>query len=376
MNIALQFAVATAVLLLSAMAARASPHTQHFTVECATGRTITEALAAGDSRKPLVITVNGTCNEFVVITRDDVTLEGDSISGGTVNGPNGNGYPIRVAANRVTIDRLTVTGGLDGILVLHAANAVINNSVIQNTSRDGIHIIDSHARIVSCTIQNAGGHGVNVQNTGVQVNNTQILDNSGSGIYSRLNSALNANGNTIRSNGGSGVYLYMGSSAFFNSNTISNNGTDSNSNFERNGILVNESRVNLTLNTITNNPGNGVKGVWAGVDMFNNTVSYNGGGGIWAFGTTLGMNGDTVTYNQGGGVSYSVHATGGIFGATIENNAGNGIFLEHASKLILFQPPTSVMGNSPWGLECVGQETSVNDTSLLNGNVSPNCTGF
>ena len=375
MKIALQFAVATAVLLLSAMAARASPHTQHFTVECATGRTITEALATGDSRKPLVITVSGTCNEFVVISRDDVTLEGDSISGGTVNAPNATGFAVTVEANRVTIDRLTVTGGLDGILVRHAAMAIVSNSTIQNTNRYGINIIDSHARILNCTVQKAGSHGVSLQNSGVQVNNSQIFDNGASGIYSRMNSGLNANGNNIHSNGGTGVYLYMDSSGFFTGNTISNNGTDSTSNFERNGILVSFSNANLTGNTIENNSGNGVKGVAARVDMFSNTVRDNGGGGVWAFGTFLGMSGDTVKTNQGYGVLFNVHSTGSIFGAFIENNFGNGISLAQGSKLILSQP-TSVVGNSALGLDCFGAGTYVNDTSLLSGNVSPNCTEF
>jgi len=376
MKISLQLAPAAAALLLSAMAAAASAQTQHLTVQCSAGQTIARALSAGDIRRPLVITVNGTCNEFVVISRDDVTLEGDSISGGTVSAPNATGAAIWVRASRVTIDRLHVIGGRDGIFLDGTPYALVSNSAIQETANVGLRVMGGHARILGCTVQKAGSHGVFVQNASVQINNSQIVDNGDSGIYVQMNSGLNAYGNTIQSNGGSGVWMYMGSSGFLNSNTISNNGTDPNSNFEQNGILVNESRANLTLNTITNNPGNGVKGVAAaGVDMFNNTVTNNSGGGVGTLGTSLGMSWDKVSYNQGYGVSFGAHSTGTILGATIENNAGNGIFLEQASKLILSQP-TSVAGNSPWRLECIGQKTSVNDTSLLNRNVSPNCTGF
>jgi hypothetical protein len=66
-----------AVALLAAGAiSSASAEPIAFTVDCARGQTIGAALARGDARKPLTVFVRGTCNEYVQVTRDDVTLVG------------------------------------------------------------------------------------------------------------------------------------------------------------------------------------------------------------------------------------------------------------------------------------------------------------
>jgi hypothetical protein len=168
---------------------------QTFTVDCTKGQTISAALDNGDARKPMVLTVQGSCNENVTIARDDVTLQGDPKVGATVNGSSA-AATIAVLANRVTIDRLGVTGSNNGVLVHGAFNAVIKNSVIQNSAQNGIFVLVGHARITNNTIQYAGSHGVSLQGGNALLSNNVIQYNVVAGVH--LQSAtVNATSNTI-----------------------------------------------------------------------------------------------------------------------------------------------------------------------------------
>jgi hypothetical protein len=129
---------------------------QTFAVDCAKGQTISAALDKGDSRKPMVLIVQGTCNENVAITRDDVTLQGDATKSALINGPSG--LPtITVRASRVTLDRLAVRGGTQGITLMGGSNVDITNSNIQYAASQGIGITGTSAvNVTNCTV--AHGH--------------------------------------------------------------------------------------------------------------------------------------------------------------------------------------------------------------------------
>ena len=109
-------ALATVVTLIAiGLMPTASAQTLTVTVDCSRGQTITHALRQGDSRKPLVVVVRGTCNEHVSISRDDVTLRGQPGTEATVNGPDSGTDTIVILKDTVNIEDLTVTGGFNGI---------------------------------------------------------------------------------------------------------------------------------------------------------------------------------------------------------------------------------------------------------------------
>ena len=81
------------------------------TVNCSAGQTIKQALAlsgGGAGPKQLVITVSGTCNENVVITRDDVTINTSGVAPGpTINAQDPNQPAIQLEGSR----RIVIDGG-------------------------------------------------------------------------------------------------------------------------------------------------------------------------------------------------------------------------------------------------------------------------
>jgi hypothetical protein len=108
---------ATVALLATTLSGVASGQSITLAVDCSRGQTIADAIARGDARKPLVLLIRGTCNEYVNIARDDVTLRGDPGSGGAINGPGSAAAAVTVQAQRSALENLTVTGGFNGVTV-------------------------------------------------------------------------------------------------------------------------------------------------------------------------------------------------------------------------------------------------------------------
>ena len=108
-------------------------------VDCAKGQTIAGAIARGDERKPLVVNIRGTCNEFVDDqASENVTLHGDPTA--AINAPNTDADVIFVGANGVTLENLTLTGGYYGVRVNGTFRTIVSNCVIQDTRMDGVRV--------------------------------------------------------------------------------------------------------------------------------------------------------------------------------------------------------------------------------------------
>jgi len=384
-------------------------------VSCGTAQTIARALRQGDERKPLVVVVDGTCTENVVVDRDDVTLvAGDG--GGTVNGPDPNASTIAVIANRATIDGLTVTGGLNGIRGEGAKAMTIANCIVHNTGRNGIVFFrGTSGRVDTCTVQNNPRDGVSVESSSASVVNSSVSHNARVGINLTdgssgrigVDDSNGAAGNMITNNGSNGLHITIGSTAFVGANTISGNGANPAAALGRFGInVINSTADIIGLNTITANANHGIfarsSSLLVGDTNFGfssvNTISGNGtavpsSAGIFGFvGTSLVLRNATISGNNGFGVGLSLRSSAQMSGNTIQNTmgfppTGDGIRLIFGSGLFIDPPPAApntVTGNSGWGLNCTDGEASVVNAPLLIvappannlGGVSPACTGF
>jgi len=341
----------TATLLATAVIGSASAQTMSFTVDCGQGQTISAALEQGDSRKPLVVNVQGACNESVTIARDNVTLLGDPSGGTAINAPGSNTNVVTVQGNGVTLENLVLTGGNNGISFSGGFRSRIRNCMIQGASADGIHVFAGDVRVTNSTIQGSGANGVTVVRGGsVAISGgSQILANANIGIHATGNAVVSTNGDTISDNGTNGVLLDNGSQGTFYNSTISRNGAE--------GLLA---------------------VVGANASIANNTISENGGDGVVGYlGTTLWLAENVINSNTGSGVVGNGHATVQIGGATINNNMGDGIVLMLGSKLVLQEPSaTQSNGNAGFGLWCGDDESSVNDLGLLSTDGNVNCTGY
>jgi len=324
-----------------------------YSVDCSKGQTISHAINRGDARASLVVQIKGTCNESVLIDRNNVALLGDPDAGARIEAPEGSPYAVAIEGDRVTLENLTIVGGRFGIRSSGAFRAIVRSCLIQNAVEDGIRVWVGDVRLQETTIQGAGANGLRIMRGGsVAIGNSLILDNARDGIYAEQNAAVTVNNNTIRGNQSNGVTLHSASQGDFGGNEISQNmGT---------GLLVQAGST---------------------ADIDDNTVSDNQGDGIIGYlGATLVLHGNNVTGNLGSGLVGSAHSTVQVGGAHIIGNLGDGIVMMLGSKLILEEPATEVFTNGNFGVWCGDDESSLNEPVLLNtwGNPAGEiyCTGF
>ena len=395
--------VAATVLATSIPVAFAGPpgHTNTFTVDCNRHQTISDAIARGDERRPLVVNVRGTCREFVAITRANVTLRGDPSA--EIVAPNQQGDLVTVSADRVTLQDLTLTGGLTGLYQDHQPTFAAQNVVIQDTSGVGVRVRVGDARLIGCTVQRSGGIGVTVVRGGTAIlsNGSQVLDSAGPGISAAQHGVVSLANSTVMRSGAEGIVLSEGSRGNISASVIKDNGAV--------GLNVGTSASASVIDTTIsgNGTGDGPQGdgvmLWGGaqahiaggnviidnrdegIDVAGAASAYitgarvagNGGNGILGY---MGANlvlGNLVIENNGAvGVFCAADCTAQMENMSIHGNTGDGINLSFDSTLMLVGAPIDLVGNGGWGIYCHDAESSVNDKGLVNGSVSPTCTGF
>jgi len=376
-------ALAVAVFVPGVFISVSAHDGQTFTVNCSRGQTIAKALELGDARTPLVLTIRGMCKENVVITRDRVTLQGDPPRVATVQAVNPKAHAIEVRATWVSINGLTVTGGLNGIMATGVSALSVTNSVIQNAAQSGVNLGAGFGWLEGNTIQNNGSNGLTLQAAQAYVANGEITTNVGSGILLNNNSTLIVSGTSIGANGASGVYVQR-SDANIMQATITGNGTNLNliENLRR-GVSGLQSTIEIRNSNITNNTGRGIAvEIGSSLDVGSTAVTGNGHEGVFIYGGSSGhLTGGTVSGNNLDGVSVGVNSTAQIVdGATISSNAQNGITVYAGSKLWMFNPIT-IGANAHYGLACNDGESSAANVALIlfspaNGWGNGSCSGY
>jgi len=357
------------------------------TVDCSHGQTVSAALGRLWTIPlpiPVVISIHGSCNEFVTISRDNVTLHGDPSA--AITAPNSGSDLVSVFANGVTLENLTLTGGNYGVRNNHSFGLTINNSVIQGSQSDGVRVIAGETRVIGgSTIQNAGGNGIFAIRGGAVglAPNTHVLANAGAGIYAVQNAAVTVTGSTISDNGSHGVFLDAASQASISGSTIANNGRDPNQ--DGNGIHVYQSQATITSgNNILNNRQDGIAVIGGAVATIdNNNVQGNGRHGVDGYlAPAIVMHGNTISGNgfanhDGMGIYCVINCTLQISGATITGNAVTGINMAIGSSLVFqFQEPkTNGTGNGGADLWCGDPSTHVANLGSFIG-TGPTCTPF
>jgi len=173
-------------------------------VNCARGGTVASALAlAPRTTAGLTITIKGTCVEAVNQVSGNVTLQGAS-SGDGLQAPGASSNPVLgISGAGVTLDNLTLSGGVNALLVRSGATATGNNLVIEGSSS-----------------RNVLANGV------ITLNSSTIEDSSGDGIDALSGGVVFLNGGTVRNNSrglqvGSGSYLLVDAGTVISNNTPS-----------------------------------------------------------------------------------------------------------------------------------------------------------
>lgn len=367
-------------LLAAGMVAPVSAQTLSFTVDCASGQSIEQAVTRGDARKPLLLIVRGTCNESVTISRDDVTLRGDPQVGGTVVGVTGRDT-ILISASRVNIEDLNVVGGNIGIRLQGPFFAGVSNSSVRDTSGNGILVRAGDIAISGTTVDGAGNSALALhRGASARVLNSRFLNSRYAGVFANTNSTADVSGSEMTANGSHGAQFEGSSHGTLRNNLISGNAAS--------GIVVSESQATIAENTITTNGAHGVLAQAAAtVGLSGNTISANEQSGVVGYlGPTLVLYPNDISGNGGNGVFCRANCTLQISGATITDNGDIGVSVMLASRVIFSGPDiTYGGGNRGWvDLWCGDKESSVDGAEGLTvdggvffeGSVADTCTGF
>ena len=374
-------------------------------VGCADGDTIAEALRKGED-KSLVITVQGTCQENVTIARDDVTIEGDPVTGGGLTGPDPALHTISIdGARRVVIRNLTVTGGRNGISGAGGASFTVQDSTIHNSSGVGIGVFqNSRALIHHNTITNHPEDAIAVVGSSDATITANVIRGSGQEALLVANSSSarigrtdsgDPAGNTIEQNTIEGILITRASVGDLVANTIQNNGALTPTNpFGTAGVSV-------IQNSVVRMRGG-------------NTIQANGGGGIFLRSSSLRAGrevsvADAIKDNTASGIAAEENSDIDLRdGTSVSGNTAHGLFLEHGARLrirdssvtnngfqgIVLQRASSarllagvtINGNGTsgfpgsFGIFCGDNESSFVGAFAGNGGTggltSPGCTGF
>ena len=365
-------------------------------VDCGAGGSIASALATGAAR----IIVRGACTGPVVIARDDVTLEGDPTAGASILGIDAEANTVVVTGHRVTLQRLTVSGGRNGITGLGASNFNVRNVTVRAVARNGIvYANGSNGAADGCTVESNPRDGIVVDGANARVVNSIVTGNrhgivfvNGSNGGIGITDRGAAGGNIVQSNTGTGILISSGSFAIVGLNQVLQNGT---------GVGVFQSTASIAGgNVITGNPGGGlvttaskvVLGDAAPTGSTVSTFSGNGTltqtGGVFAgIGTSMILRDADISSNNGAGLIISLRSQVQMSGTRIQNNASDGIRLVLGSALLPLNPVNTVSGNTAFGVNCSDPEASVVNlvgptppivalSGNLGGNIASACTQF
>jgi hypothetical protein len=324
------------------------------TVSCAKGGKVTSALAlAPRTTAGLTITINGTCVEAVDQVPANVTLTGAS-SGDGLQAPDTSSNPVLgITGVGVTIDNLTISGGVNALLVRSGASAVGNNLVIEGSSSQNV-LARGLVTFNSATIEHSNGDGIDAISGGIVFLNGGTVGNNSRGVLIGGNSYLLATAGTVISNNTAahGVLVSGGWLSVFAA-TIEGNKLDGIATFVGGVVYI------ASPGVVGSNGRDGVRVQGGVVHVAGGVISNNAEYGISVFnsGTAVLDSNAVVASNAANGVLIedgTVNVGNGDGSATIQSNGSNGIYLKTNSVGFFNNSGNKIVSNKGWGILCDG----------------------
>ena len=368
------------------------------TVRCGKGKTIADVL--GEHHGPLIIQIVGTCQENVIVQRNDVTLAAGA-PGAAIQATDPTVDTLTITADRFVLDGLSVTGGRNGITVA-GGQAQLRKCTTRGAGSGivgGIGILFSQGAsgsVDQCDSSGNPADGIFLDGAVVTITNSKFTGNKRNGVFVfggstariGLSSVFAPGPNTISDNAANGIHVSLNSMVLIHGNTVTGNGTNAGSPLGRFGILLFHSRADLPGgNTISANFGPGIvvtgSSAVIGDPGFGlpsvNVISGNSTAGAAqgiaiALGSAVVLRNATVDKNNGTGVAVSGRSTLSVFSGTLTNHSGNGLQVSQGSAVLFQVPPASISPNTPFDLKCLDGESSF--SGQPGGTPNIDCTGF
>ena len=304
-----------------AQSATPQPAQRTVEVDCSAGGSLAHALAEHGS--DTTFNISGTCMERVIITHNDVTIDGGgSAVLDAADDPEGMVVHV-VGARNVTVRDITVQNGQQGILIEQLSTITLEGVVSQQNSSHGVEVIQSHAVATNLRSHDNGRVGLIVnRNSQVRLTDSTLEANGISGLVLFSSAIARLEGaNVIHDNAAQGVTLGLGGMIFSIGAelTIENNGAE--------GFFLQQGGSAQFLGgtiTVRGNDGDGIA-----LDLGSTLVL--GIGDFDVPGEVL------VEDNNGDGVSLeaaSYLANEAIMPLTVRSNTGDGVYVD-ASHLRL-----------------------------------------
>jgi hypothetical protein len=324
------------------------------TVSCAKGGKLASALAlAPRTTAGLTITIAGTCVEAVDQVPGNVTLQGAS-SGDGLQAPAASSNPVLgISGAGVTLDNLTISGGVTALQVRSGASAAGNNLEIEGSSSRNV-LANGVVTLNSSTIENSKGDGIDVLSTGTVFLNGGTVRNNSRGVLIGDGSYLAATAGAVISDNTTnhGVEVAGGSLTIFAA-TIKNNPLDGVQLFGGGIVFIGSPGV------VGPNGRDGVRANGGVVHVQGGVISNNGEYGISVFhsGTAILDTSTVVTSNAANGVLIedgTLNVGNGDGSATIQSNGANGIYLKTNTVGFFNNAGNKIVNNKGWGILCDG----------------------
>jgi hypothetical protein len=322
------------------------------TVSCTKGGKVASALAlAPRTTAGLTITINGTCVEAVDQVPGHVTLQG-ALSGDGLQAPLASSNPVLgISGAGVTLDNLTISGGVTALWVHSGASAVGNNLVIEGSSGRNV-MANGVITLNSSSIESSSGHGIDALSGGIVFLNGGTVRNNARGLQVGSASYVAGAGTVISDSTATGAAVT--GALTVSSGTIENNSPD--------GINVNNGGIAALLGglaVVKSNARDGVQVFGGSVRSLGGVISNNGRHGISVFnsGTAILDTGAVVAANGANGVLVedgTVNVGNGDGSVTIQSNSANGVYLKTNSVGFFNNAGNQIVSNGGWGILCDG----------------------
>ncbi len=290
-----QLRTVAAVLLLAA-ASFAHADDDVIIVNCSRGASLPLAVKFAPPNSTL--SIFGTCKGAVNITKDGLTLEGNKSA--VVTASNSDVITVN-GAERVAINHLTLSGGVNGMVVENNAQAGLLGTTVTGNAADGVLVLGSS----SVTL-----------NGGVSVTGNAVF-----GIDVEASSALLLTGsNSVTGNGVFGIQVNNGSSiSLTNANlSLQNNTLGMQLGTNASGFLDQTSQINASNNFSD------------GITIVSGAHVVNFGGSITSSGNAI----HGVSINSKGGMDMDAGSQ-----LVVSSNGQDGVHMERNSVMTVFNNP-------------------------------------
>lgn len=369
---------ACAVLTLTLSSSRV--FAANLIVDCsgATPGALTSLQAAIDSLNvtgPHTITVvPGACTENISIINHQRITIASSGAGATFNG-GGRDVFIVGGSTAITFVQISAANGNRGFFISRASEVTIRGASSSGNVNAGLRIDTGSTVFFQGASTNNGGLGINLLDSNLTMQNSQINNNGSFGIQVTRSKASfdgSQGANTFNGNNGIGIFGANGAWISMTAPNFVQNNTAEGLNIEDGASvrLLGGAPPNGPANVIDSNASSGIFADGGQVVVFSNTKITNNGAGLPnsagvsvydnGFFATVGP-GVEISANQGPGIDVLNGGSLDLTATSVSGNNGEGIRLTGRSSSLFFPPnANTISGNTGRAIRC-------DDTSVLTG---------